>query len=148
MNNGTIDKLKGAGSKEIHLIYAIAAAGAVGALLRYSISLIFSADAPGQDFPWATLICNVSGCFCLSFLTFAVPFRWLSSPEVKAGLTTGLLGSFTTFSTFSIETRAMLAASNERTAVLYVALSVILGIVFTCFGYVAAGFVDKRRHVK
>ena len=93
--------------------------GALGAMMRYVTFLSFR----GRDFPWATLIVNVTGSFLLSVALF-IPSHdlWSLSPLV----TVGVLGSFTTFSSFSLDTLLLYEERGLRPAVRNVALNVLL----------------------
>ena len=112
-------------------IFFIAIGGAVGSVLRYLISRIFT-----TSFPLGTLVVNVIGCLLIGFFygIFANRGCHLSS-EVRAMLTVGLCGGFTTFSTFSKEALMMLQSGNFWSFAVYVSLSVILGIALLAFGY-------------
>lgn len=110
---------------------AIAAGGAVGAVLRWRIGVAIGL----RGFPWATLLVNVSGCFLLA-LVLAAPQSARTSPTVIAAVTFGLLGSFTTFSTFGWETFTLLRTDEVGRAAAYVALSVAGGVTATALGWV------------
>ena len=105
----------------------VALGGALGALARYGISG-WVYDRMGENFPWGTLVVNVVGCLALGLV-----IRWLQvsavSPEVRPFLTIGLLGAFTTFSTFSFETVALLQEGQWLRAGLYMGGSVVLGLI-------------------
>jgi len=105
----------------------VALGGALGALARYGISG-WVYDRMGESFPWGTLVVNVLGCLALGAVV-----RWLQvsavSPELRPFLTIGLLGAFTTFSTLSYETVALLQEGQWLRAGLYVGGSVALGLV-------------------
>jgi len=111
----------------------IALAGSAGALARYGIG-----SAVGtRSFPWATLGINLVGSFLLGLLLKTGADRhW--SPELTKGLGVGFLGAFTTFSTFSVETQTMLREDRVATAVTYVAVSVVGGVLAAAAGYVLA----------
>ena len=98
----------------------IAVAGAAGALLRYGVGRAVQAEA----FPAATLAVNVSGSFAIGFLATFLAARAGVPAEVRTALLVGLLGSYTTFSTFSLET-LRLAQDGEWT---YAALNVVLSV--------------------
>ena len=107
------------------MLFAIAAGGAAGSVARYLLGALLAPRAP--DFPWATLGINVGGSLLLGALAvlLAGPTH---SPTVRAGLTVGFCGGFTTFSTFSAETLALLEHGRHARAGGYVAASVVLGI--------------------
>ena len=105
---------------------AVAAGGALGALLRYVISQYFG-QAAGVIFPWGTLVINISGSFAMGLLhSFAL--AGTVSPHVRAFLAIGLLGAFTTFSTFTLESIMMLREGEVLRTFVYVASSVLAGL--------------------
>jgi CrcB protein len=82
---------------------AIGVGGALGSLLRYWLSLWVHSWA-GRGFPYGTLAVNVLGCLAMGLLFVLLTERLADSPVLRAGLLIGVLGGFTTFSSFSIET--------------------------------------------
>ena len=121
----------------------VALGGALGALARYGISG-WVYDRMGENFPWGTLIVNLVGCLALGMV-----IRWLQvsavSPEVRPFLTIGVLGAFTTFSTFSYETVAMLRDGEWWRAGGYAAGSVALGLLAVVVGAALASSVLQTR---
>jgi fluoride exporter len=108
----------------------VGVAGAAGALCRYGIGL----SVGSLRFPWATLGINVAGSFVLGLLLEVADARgW--SPDVSVPLAVGFLGAFTTFSTFSGETHLLLRTDRTGTALIYVLVSVGLGIAAAAGGY-------------
>lgn len=97
--------------------------GAVGALARYAVA---RAAGPGAV-PWATLAVNLAGSLALGAVLGAASLDRLGAPAV-AGLGAGVLGAFTTFSTFSWEALALLRADRVGAACGYVAASVVGGV--------------------
>ena len=92
----------------------------------------------GATFPVGTLVVNVTGSLVLGFvLRYAVATPALS-PEVRALLTTGFCGGYTTFSTFSYETAAMLEDGQYARAAAYATFSVLLALAGTWLGFIAA----------
>lgn len=91
---------------EMKKYFIVALGGCLGAMLRYWLSGLVSERTTG-DFPWGTLAVNLVGSFAIGlFLTMALDiFSW--SPEWRLFFATGLLGAFTTFSTFSYETLSL-----------------------------------------
>jgi CrcB protein len=103
-------------------VLLVALLGAAGAVSRYGIG-----SAVGTTtFPWATLGINVLGCLALGVVLAVGPVRW--SPEATTGIGVGFLGGFTTFSTFGVETQALLRDDRLGAAAAYVALSVLVGV--------------------
>ncbi|MEZ5932594.1 MAG: fluoride efflux transporter CrcB [Alphaproteobacteria bacterium] len=80
----------------------VAAGGMVGAVLRYLVSVAATRLA-GHGFPLGTMIVNVAGSFAMGALVAAMALSWNASQEARLFLAVGLLGSFTTFSTFSLD---------------------------------------------
>ena len=106
-------------------IVSIAIGGAVGALCRYGMSngiyLLL-----GRGFPYGTLSVNVLGSLMMGTVYVMMVERMDVSPELRAGITIGLLGAFTTFSTFSIETLNLLEDGESLKAALNIIFSVAL----------------------
>jgi fluoride exporter len=119
----------------LFVIYVVVGlAGIVGALLRYYLGLFVGALWNGL-FPLATWLANIIGCFALGWLTAYLPRLRTIPPYVVTGLGTGLVGSFTTFSTFSIETVQLLRTSHFGLALFYVFLSMCGGLLMAWFGF-------------
>jgi len=111
---------------------AVALGGAFGCCARLGVNQLVH-ERLGQAFPFATLIINVSGCLAMGFLFFYTLEQLSMSPVLRLAIITGVLGGFTTFSAFGIETLLLVEDGKLGQAVLYVTLSVVLGIgaVFT-----------------
>jgi CrcB protein len=114
---------------------AIALAGALGALARWDVGAWFGQRFP--TFPWGTIVINVSGSLVLGVLFALLVERGIGSPTMRLALMTGLLGAYTTFSTFSLETFRLLEDGAVRPALANVGLSVVLGLVAVWIGVVA-----------
>ena len=120
----------------MRVLWYVAAGGAVGSVLRYVIGVAVQSRT-GAEFPWGTLAVNLSGCLLLGFLIHYSLATPAVTPEVRALLTTGLCGGYTTFSTFSYETVALVQDGDWRRAALYVGLSLagsIFGIIIGIAG--------------
>lgn len=108
-------------------LIAVAAGGAIGAALRY----LFAAQIGrllGPGFPWGILATNIMGSFVMGVLVEGLALKWNLSPETRAFLTVGVLGGFTTFSSFSLDTVLLWQRGEIVPAALYVAASVCLSI--------------------
>jgi len=97
-----------------------------GGVLRYALSGLTQRLANGS-FPIGTLIVNITGCLLIGFLTAALSGRVLVREEYRVAVLIGLLGGYTTFSTFGLETFALLNAGQPWRALLNVTASVTLG---------------------
>ena len=116
---------------------AIAAGGSLGAMSRYWVSMT-TYQWLGQHFPYGTLLVNLLGSLAMGFLSVLLVHRFEVSDEVRFGLLAGFLGSFTTFSTFAMDTLQLAASDALYKAALYVLLSVALCILGAWAGLVAA----------
>lgn len=115
---------------------AIAAGGAAGALLRFGVSTGVAAVA-GRAFPYGTLVVNVLGCLVMGILYVWFIERMAVGPELRTALLVGVLGAFTTFSTFSIETLVLVENGEHARALVNVLLSVALCLAATWVGMLA-----------
>lgn len=120
-------------------VMAIAAGGAAGALLRYWTSNIVY-HIFGKSFPYGTLSVNVIGSLLIGILYVLLVERLNFGPEWRAALLIGLLGSFTTFSTFSFETLQLFEQGEQMKAFLNIFLSVCL-----CLGATWTGILSGRQ---
>ncbi len=107
---------------------AIAIGGTLGCWARYAMANLVQA-VYGRDFPYATLSINLLGSFLMGFLFIETLERLTVSPAVRTGILTGVIGGFTTFSTFEMETLLLAEQGEVPKALLYVFLSVGLGFV-------------------
>lgn len=121
-------------------------AGALGALARYGIGIGMNTLWTGT-FPLGTLTVNLIGSFLLGWLTHYLFRIGRLSPMVMTAVGTGFIGSFTTFSTFSVETIVMIESGYLMGALTYVTLSVVLGLFSSWLGY-KLGRKRFRRFVK
>lgn len=117
---------------------AVAAGGAMGAVLRFAVSR-GAASAFGTGLPWGTLIVNAAGALAIGFLTAWFTVRFAASPALRALVLTGVLGALTTFSTFSLETLELAHAGEFGRAGLNVFANLAAGIVLVWVGYTLGG---------
>jgi fluoride exporter len=120
-------------------IVAIAAGGALGALLRFWVASGV-ATWLGRDFPYGTLIINVTGSLAIGFLYVLLVERLDINVLWRPFLMTGLLGAFTTFSAFSLETVNLIEAGEGLKALMNMLLSVSL-----CIGAAMLGIIMGRQ---
>lgn len=116
-------------------IVAIGIFGALGALARYGLDGLVARRVPSA-FPWGTFVVNISGAFVLGLLMTLMTEQLTTAPWLRSGLTIGLLGAYTTFSTLSYETYRLLedgalglAAANVFGSMATGLLAVYLGVV-------------------
>tara|TARA_B100000427_G_scaffold261432_1_gene225971 strand:- start:159 stop:536 length:378 start_codon:yes stop_codon:yes gene_type:complete len=109
------------------LLFAVAMGGAVGAMGRF---LVMNAvgSAMGHGFPWGTFAVNLIGSFILGALIEVSALHWSPSPEVRAFLVVGMLGAFTTFSTFSLDSYTLIERGQFGPVAAYIAGSVVMGV--------------------
>jgi CrcB protein len=111
--------------------------GLIGVFSRYGINLI--AGSPGSgEFPWGTFLINMSGSLLIGIVYVLAIEKSMLSDDLKTGLMVGLLGGFTTFSAFSLESMALFKNGNVGLASIYLFGSSFLGISLAfCGAYVA-----------
>ena len=117
-------------------IISMAAGGVSGTILRYVVSGMIQRDSQGL-FPWGTLGVNLIGSFIIGLL-WGLFEDMAVSANVRAFLLIGLLGSFTTFSTFALENVHLLRDGEVKLAVINVLISNLLGVTLAFGGYMAA----------
>ncbi len=108
--------------------------GFVGAILRYLVSGFAQDISNSISFPFGTLTVNVIGCFFLGFLTRLFENQVMVSPEIRLMILVGILGSFTTFSTFNNETLNLIQEQKIFFALINISLQLILGLSAGFFG--------------
>ncbi len=119
------------------MLWYIAVGSAIGGVSRYLFGGVIQRLA-GGTFPVGTLVVNITGSFLLgAILRYAIDTPTLT-PELRALLTVGFCGGYTTFSTFSYETVALMEDGEWSRATVYLALSVGLSIAATLLGLIAS----------
>jgi CrcB protein len=118
-------------------VMAIAAGGALGSVLRYGLST-WVHSLTGRGFPYGTLAVNVLGCLAMGFLFVVLVERMGTSAVWRAGLLIGVLGGFTTFSSFSIETFNLIEQGAMAKAAANMAASLVLCVGATWLGVLFA----------
>lgn len=116
-------------------VLAIAAGGAVGSVLRFWMSTWVHSFV-GRSFPYGTLVVNVTGCLLMGFLFVLFVERFSDSVVLRAGILIGVLGGYTTFSSFSIETFNLIEQGEAVRAALNIFGSLILCVSATWLGVI------------
>ncbi|WP_431802507.1 fluoride efflux transporter CrcB [Halobacillus andaensis] len=115
----------------------VGVAGFIGAAMRYGVGAAFyNADA---FFPFSTLSANLIGSFLLAWFTIGLVQHRQLPESLKTAIGTGLIGSFTTFSTLSVETVMLFERGSTAAGVLYVLLSISGGLFTANLGYALGG---------
>nr|WP_179107336.1 fluoride efflux transporter CrcB [Sediminibacillus massiliensis] len=121
----------------------VGVAGSLGAILRYLVGVLMA----GQDtvFPFSTLTVNLLGSFVLAWLTVGL-FKKITrlSAQIKTAIGTGFVGSFTTFSTLSVETVMLWQQERMALAVLYILASLLGGLVLSKAGFLVGERMNAR----
>jgi CrcB protein len=130
-------------ARQWRVLGVISVGGGLGSVARY---LIEEATPPKDGaIPWATFLINVSGCLTIGFLMVYVLEVWPPRRYIRPFLGIGVLGGYTTFSTFAVETRGLLAAGAWATGIIYVLASLLFGLAAVFLGVVAARYAARLR---
>ena len=108
--------------------------GFIGASLRYATGLFIGRFAAEAQFPYSTFLVNLLGCLLIGFLAGLTDSRQLLNDTSRAFVFTGMLGAFTTFSTFSYETMGLLQNGQTSPALTNMGLQIILGLLAVWVG--------------
>jgi CrcB protein len=127
------------------MLWYIAAGSAIGGVSRYLLGGLIQ-RLTGGPFPLGTLVINVTGSLLVGFLLRYSLDSGAVSPEVRALMTIGFCGGYTTFSTFSWETVALVEGGDWGRAALYISASVLLSLLGTVAGLALAREVLNLRH--
>lgn len=113
----------------------VGSGGFLGALARYGLGGLVQRQVPGATFPYGTLVVNLMGCLLIGFFAGLTESRQLFTPELRVFGLIGVLGGFTTFSTFGHETFMMVRDGLYLWAVTNVGVQVVLGVTLVWLGY-------------
>ncbi|ATU91807.1 fluoride efflux transporter CrcB [Phyllobacterium zundukense] len=117
----------------MNAILLVASGGAIGSVARYLVGVLM-ARAFGTAFPYGTLTVNVVGGFLMGLFIELLARRFDGSPELRLFVAVGIMGGFTTFSSFSLDVAVLWDRGELATVMLYVFASVILSIGALFFG--------------
>ncbi len=121
----------------------IGAGGFIGAVLRFVVSSWVQTRSGSITFPFGTLVVNMIGCLVIGFLTYLVETRSLFSMEARSFILIGLLGAFTTFSTFGNETLGLIRDSRIDLAALNAGVQVVIGVGMVWLGRIIASAIGS-----
>lgn len=128
--------------------------GALGSMLRFGLAMLIDtavtnpdATKSGPIFPWGVIVVNITGCFVIGFIATisAAEGRLMINPLTRQFIMIGILGGYTTFSSFSLQTLQLAQDGQWGSAAANVILSVVLCLVGVWLGAVLAGTVNQMR---
>jgi CrcB protein len=119
-------------------VVVVALGGVLGSLARWGVGLAF--PTPAGTFPWATFGINVLGSLLMGVLVVVVTEVYTAHPLVRPFLGVGVLGGFTTFSTFAVDAQSLLLSGHRATALAYLAATIVAAV-----GAAAVGMGLTRR---
>lgn len=125
-------------------LLAVAAGGVVGAVARYLV-YVATGHILGAGFPYATLIVNVVGSFTMGVLVEVMALVWSTSTEMRLFLATGILGAFTTFSTFSLDFAVLFERRAFALCAIYTVSSFVLSVGALFAGLYVIRYVTPAR---
>ncbi len=126
----------------LSVIY-VALGGALGSVSRYLLGTWTQSISKSIDFPYGTLTVNLIGCFVIGFLSQLAEARGVFTPESRAFVFIGILGGFTTFSSFGNETINLLRDGETFNALANIGANVIFGLILVWLGRTAAYWIWK-----
>jgi len=112
----------------MHNLLLIGLGGFTGALLRYSVSGFIQSWSKSLSFPYGTLVVNLLGCLLIGALSQVAEVRGVISPEARSFIFIGLLGAFTTFSTFGNDTVSLFRDGKDLLSFVNIGLHLVLGL--------------------
>ena len=117
--------------------------GFMGAILRFSVSGLVQQWFKSVNFPYGTLAVNLLGCFLIGGLSYAAELRGLLSAEARSFVFVGLLGAFTTFSTFGDDTVRLFREGEDILSYLNIGLHLVLGLAAVWLGQTLVSLPGK-----
>lgn len=125
----------------LYSIIFVALGGALGSVFRYLLSTWTQTASKSIDFPYGTLVVNLIGCFVIGFLAQLAEARGVFTSESRAFVFIGILGGFTTFSSFGNDTVNLLRDSETLNALANVGANVIFGLILVWLGRTVAYWI-------
>ncbi|WP_330336832.1 fluoride efflux transporter CrcB [Streptomyces sp. NBC_00557] len=131
------------GRGQAPVVAVVAFGGAIGAAARYEASLLWHT---GPDaFPWTTLAVNTVGCAVIGVFMVIISDVWAAHRLVRPFFGTGVLGGFTTFSTYAVDIQRLVNAGHARTALVYLAVTIVAALAAVWAAATATRRVISRR---
>lgn len=121
-------------NETIYKLFLVGAGGFAGSVLRYLFSGYVQNVSGSVGFPYGTLAVNLAGCFVIGFLSHLADMRGIFTADARAFVFIGVLGGFTTFSTFGNETMNLLRDGENASALLNIGGHVLAGLFFVWLG--------------
>ncbi|MGW0537161.1 fluoride efflux transporter FluC [Streptomyces sp. NPDC003032] len=112
------------------ILAAVAVGGGIGAAARYGASLVWPVAADG--FPWSTLAVNAVGCAVIGVFMVLITKVWEAHRLVRPFFGTGVLGGFTTFSTYAVDIERLVSGGHARTGLAYLGLTLLMALAAVC----------------
>ncbi|WP_210588699.1 fluoride efflux transporter CrcB [Streptomyces sp. GESEQ-35] len=125
------------------VVAVIALGGGIGAVARYAVSLWLPAHS--GDFPWATFWTNVVGCAVIGVFMVVITDIWAAHRLVRPFFGTGVLGGFTTFSTYAVDIQKLVDTGHTHTALVYLAATLLAALTAVWLAATATRRVLKWR---
>ena len=124
-------------------VFYAALGGALGSVSRYLLGVWSQSLSKSIDFPFGTLTVNLLGCFVIGFLSHLAETRGVFTPETRAFVFIGILGGFTTFSSFGNDTINLLRDGETFNALANIGANVIVGLLLVWLGRTVAYWIWK-----
>ena len=125
------------------VLAVVSAGGTLGALARYGLAMAWP-HRPG-GFPWATFVTNASGCLLIGVLMVLITEVWAAHRLLRPFLGTGVLGGYTTFSTYTVDIQQLIVAGAARTGLLYLVATLVAALVAAYAGIAATRWATRNR---
>lgn len=116
-------------------ILAVGSGGFIGAVFRYLTSVAVQTQFPESKFPYGTVVANLLGCLLIGFLAGLFELKSWGNPEFRLFIFVGILGGFTTFSTFSHETFLLFENGKLWLSLINFGAQIVFGLAFVWIGY-------------
>ena len=125
------------------ILVSISVGGAIGAIVRWGIGTAF--PSPPDGFPWATFVINVTGCLLIGALMVLVTDVWAEQKLARPFLGVGVLGGYTTFSTYIVDIQRLINDNAAAIALAYLTGTVVAALCATAAGIAVTRFAIRRR---